>query len=139
MPGARGEELWRLHKDDVQDPTPSGFDSGARAELEQCVLGRFDWTSLDHLARRLGFEDRPLLRKRIDAFASLRRRLLDHDELRESRNQKRPRRFELLRPSDCPASFSINSDFDMRFATDLFSSIWGARRDRACRTIVDCS
>src|ERR1700687_5988356 len=64
--------------------------------LEQRVLGRLDWTGLDHLARRLGLEDRRLLREGIDAFPSLRRRLLDHDELREARNEKRSRFLEFL-------------------------------------------
>ena len=66
------------------------------ARLEQCVLGRFDWTSLDQLACGLGFKHRRFLRKGIDALTSFRRRLLDHDELRETGNQKRSRFLELL-------------------------------------------
>src|SRR5215471_14545786 len=73
-----------------------GASVSGSTQLKQRVLGRFDWTSLDQLPRRLGFEDRRLLRKGIDTLPSLRRRLLDHNELREARNQKHSRFLEFL-------------------------------------------
>jgi hypothetical protein len=65
--------------------------------LEQCVLGRLDWTDLDHLARRLDLENRRLFREGIDALPSLRRRLLDYDELREAENENVAADFSALR------------------------------------------
>src|SRR5262245_21604344 len=88
--GRRWSELSQAPKA-KRPPSPEAF-----SPLGDRVLGSLDGPGPDDLPGRLGLEHHLLAREGVGALARLGRRLLDHDELRETRHEEEAALLELL-------------------------------------------